>query len=424
MECDLCPVGYFCESEGTSEPRPCSEGFYQDIEGSNECKICSTGRYQPFVAQTFCVECSPGYFQNMEGGNGCKLCTPGYYCEGFGTSEPSPCNQVDGLQQYCVEGSVSPRACPAGHFCQSSTKKAACSAGSDLCPRGSSHKRECPDGHICSLEIPCADSTTQDVWFNDARPASSNGTSSELNNLPDCSNSTLKTEIQAAGIVKLAWTKFDCSNFNDAFEKNYLMGIITRSYTFGAIMFSTTTEDEFSATMKGTLDSMSFSSFFNVPLGETVRFGLEMSIVAAVDQTNLCVIKSQSLNPVPLTMPFMPPAVSSVNATVFEQISTRVLVAWTLEGSVEVQEAVVAFDVFVDRNINGIFLEIDKIEIRVGKYRSTHVDLVAGYQYQFRVKPYNSQFEGGPSHPSTAIQIRCPSGNEKHTSAVDAFPAQ
>nr|DBA16528.1 TPA: hypothetical protein GDO54_003912 [Pyxicephalus adspersus] len=155
-DCEPCPAGMFCSSEGLHRPTGyCHAGYY-----------CSQGAVNP-TPITPRVPFDINYPQN-------DICPAGYYCPN-GTRAPVPCppgsfSMAAGLS---TQGECQP--CPAGHYCAQAglsdpSLAPPCSAGyvckegsSISCPSDEIHGYRCPAGFYCpsgsSLEIPCEPGT-------------------------------------------------------------------------------------------------------------------------------------------------------------------------------------------------------------------------------------------------------------------------
>ena len=76
--CSLCPAGFYCPAEGTTEPVSCTDGGY-----------CIPGLVQP-------LSCPPGTLGNgteLKTVSECEQCPAGQYCSGYGqTSSNGECD--------------------------------------------------------------------------------------------------------------------------------------------------------------------------------------------------------------------------------------------------------------------------------------------------------------------------------------------
>ena len=200
---NICPVGHYCP-EGTkfSNEYPCPEGTYNSREGiteQSECVQCTPGKYCQGTGNSaptndcdggyFCKigsktknpgtalpgdarggKCVAGYYcpsgiayaKECDGGYYCDSdaldsptdkCSAGYYCIGK-SSDASPTDGVTGnvcpVGHYCLEGSISPIACPKGSYLSSE--------GNDepedciQCPQG----KYCGDAGLSAISGDCA----------------------------------------------------------------------------------------------------------------------------------------------------------------------------------------------------------------------------------------------------------------------------
>jgi hypothetical protein len=209
-----------------------------------------------------------------------------------------------------------------------------------------------------------------------------------------------------AGLVQLGWGgEIDCVDFETAFAATSVSGFAALSYEYSAFMYNTNTGKRFSATMEGDLDTAFFSSEFGVLFGTSAEFEMTLDVQLAVQGAYLCVVKSMDMIPISKYMTPQPANVS-VSTALLDGFTDRVVVSWTVD--VSASSGIVEFDIFTDRNIQGSFLEITQTQVD-GSLREAVVDVVAGHEYQFRVRSKNSLF-GGEVATST-IQLPCPSGN-------------
>ncbi|XP_072885876.1 uncharacterized protein [Hemitrygon akajei] len=196
-ECEVCPAGFFCQSQGVHQPIICPLGSY-----------CPPGTAS--ASQFFCPEGTYGNRTGMHNASDCLPCDPGMYCLGSGNIKPSgscsagylciqgatvptPTDGITGKQclpgSYCPAGSITARPCPKGTFsekrglteashCQSCTPgqycnemgaiavSGPCQAGF-FCLKGSQSPAPtgdiCPPGHYCpkaaAVPIPCPSGT-------------------------------------------------------------------------------------------------------------------------------------------------------------------------------------------------------------------------------------------------------------------------
>nr|KAF6427833.1 hypothetical protein HJG63_008321 [Rousettus aegyptiacus] len=146
---DICPPGFFCPW-GTGVPVPCPPGSYSSAPGlssEDQCQPCPPGHY-----------CSrPGLSHALEAG----LCDAGFICLG-GSTVPSP---SDGTHGYrcppgfrCPPGAHSELPCAPGTFSPASGADTClpCPAGT-YCPKAATVKpTTCPKGHYCPAGTPSA----------------------------------------------------------------------------------------------------------------------------------------------------------------------------------------------------------------------------------------------------------------------------
>ncbi|XP_074158322.1 uncharacterized protein LOC141562243 [Sminthopsis crassicaudata] len=158
---DICPSGFFCPN-GTGSPIPCPPGTYSSSPGldtEEQCQPCPRGKYCSTAGLASPSQAPP--------------CSPGYICL-EGSISPSP---SDGIQGYrcphgfyclpgasmelpCEPGTFSPMPgmstcfpCPGGTFCQqaASVEPTICPKGY-YCPAHSASALPCPEGTLNSLE--------------------------------------------------------------------------------------------------------------------------------------------------------------------------------------------------------------------------------------------------------------------------------
>ncbi|XP_019605139.2 uncharacterized protein LOC109457001 [Rhinolophus sinicus] len=155
-ENDICPPGFFCP-RGTGIPVPCRPGFYSSAPGlasEDQCKPCPPGHYCD----------SPGLSHALEAG----LCDAGYICLG-GSTVPSPSNGIHGYRCspgfHCPPGAHSELPCEPGTFSPFSGADTClpCPAGT-YCPKAASVEPiSCPKGHYCPVRtasaLPCPEGT-------------------------------------------------------------------------------------------------------------------------------------------------------------------------------------------------------------------------------------------------------------------------
>ncbi|XP_042853836.1 platelet endothelial aggregation receptor 1-like [Panthera tigris] len=154
---DICPPGFFCP-RGTGSPMPCLPGSYSSAPGlasEDQCQPCPPGHY-----------CSnPGLSHVPEA----ELCDAGYICLG-GSAVPSPSDGTHGYrcppgfhcpsgahsEQPCEPGTFSPLPgadtclpCPGGTYCQNvaTVEPTTCPKG-HYCPGGTPSALPCPEGTL------------------------------------------------------------------------------------------------------------------------------------------------------------------------------------------------------------------------------------------------------------------------------------
>uniref|UniRef100_A0A8C8VT86 Predicted gene 9195 n=2 Tax=Peromyscus maniculatus bairdii TaxID=230844 RepID=A0A8C8VT86_PERMB len=146
---DICPPGFFCPM-GTGFPLPCPPGFYSSARGLNskdQCQPCPLGHY--------CGQ--PGLSQVLEA----SLCHAGYICLG-GSTVPSPTDGTHGYRCppgfYCPPGAHHELPCKPGTFSPLSGADTclSCPQGT-YCPKAATVEPiTCPKGHYCPAGTPSA----------------------------------------------------------------------------------------------------------------------------------------------------------------------------------------------------------------------------------------------------------------------------
>ncbi|XP_047578777.1 sushi, von Willebrand factor type A, EGF and pentraxin domain-containing protein 1-like [Lutra lutra] len=154
---DICPPGFFCP-RGTGFPVPCLPGFYSSAPG-----LASEDQCLPGPPGHYCSH--PGLSHAMEA----ELCDAGYIYLG-GSAVPSPSDGTHGYrcppgshcppgaqsEQPCEPGTFSPLPgadtclpCPGGTYCQkaATVKPTTCPKG-HYCPGGTSSALPCPEGTL------------------------------------------------------------------------------------------------------------------------------------------------------------------------------------------------------------------------------------------------------------------------------------
>ncbi|KAG8568304.1 hypothetical protein GDO81_013953 [Engystomops pustulosus] len=201
-DCETCPAGMYCSSEGLSSPTGyCYAGYYCSQGAINptpitprvpfdlhypQNDICPAGHYCPNGTRSP-VPCPPGSYSMAAGLSTleeCQPCPAGHYCAQAGLSDPSlalPCSPgyvcKEGSPVSCPSDDLHGYRCPAGFYCPSgSSIEIPCEpgtfsplSGSSMClpcPAGSScthvstvEPQSCPRGHYCpamtAAPIPC-----------------------------------------------------------------------------------------------------------------------------------------------------------------------------------------------------------------------------------------------------------------------------
>ncbi|KAM3922961.1 uncharacterized protein RB166_012036 [Leptodactylus fuscus] len=206
LDCETCPAGMYCSSEGLSKPTGyCYAGYYCSQGAINptpitprvpfdlhfpQNDICPAGHFCPNGTRSP-VPCPPGSFSMAAGLSTleeCQPCPAGLYCAQAGLSDPSlalPCSPgyvcKEGSSVSCPSDDIHGYRCPAGFYCPSGTSiEIPCEpgtfspmSGSNMClpcPAGSScmhvstvEPLSCPRGHYCpamtAAPIPCPSGT-------------------------------------------------------------------------------------------------------------------------------------------------------------------------------------------------------------------------------------------------------------------------
>ena len=76
MSCTTCPKGFYCPSNATTCPKPCSPGSYSNDTGAIMCKECPAG--SKCANATLEPEDCPDGSWSDGGSTTCSLCPPGY----------------------------------------------------------------------------------------------------------------------------------------------------------------------------------------------------------------------------------------------------------------------------------------------------------------------------------------------------------
>ncbi|XP_063291751.1 zonadhesin-like [Pelobates fuscus] len=207
LDCEACPAGMYCSSEGLYKPTGyCQAGYYcsqgainptpinprvpSSVHSSTQNDICPAGHYCP-NGTLVPVPCPLGTFSMTSGlssDEDCQLCPAGQYCAHPGLSDLSqilPCSSgyvcKEGSSVPCPTDEVHGYQCPIGFYCPSGTTiELPCAPGTFSpmpgsgtclpCPAGSSCMQSstaepvsCPRGNYCpamtAAPIPCPEGT-------------------------------------------------------------------------------------------------------------------------------------------------------------------------------------------------------------------------------------------------------------------------
>ena len=133
----ICPVGHYCE-QGTVNPTPCPMGTFSN----------TTLR----TSITDCNNCTAGYYCDTEGlTEPTGMCSAGFYCSsGATTAAPVTTDSTGGpcpIGKYCMIGTGVAQDCPAGTYnnVEQQSSCTVCPAGF-YCVAGSSSPVACPNG--------------------------------------------------------------------------------------------------------------------------------------------------------------------------------------------------------------------------------------------------------------------------------------
>ena len=154
----ICPAGYRCWTNWSTEPLPCGDGGFCP-EGSSESIPCPEGTFCHWNASEpvpcdvgfTCpamvgepIPCDAGYFCPWNQSTEKVLCPLGFSCP-VQSSAPTLCSPG----ALCPNGTGDPVACPGGWFCPDPAGDAlVCDAGF-VCPPGSDWPVSCPAGAFC-----------------------------------------------------------------------------------------------------------------------------------------------------------------------------------------------------------------------------------------------------------------------------------
>ncbi|OMJ83968.1 hypothetical protein SteCoe_13301 [Stentor coeruleus] len=156
-----CPPGHYCPTK-SSEPLKCQAGDYQSEYTQKLCKKCEPGYVCKDIGMTDHELCPAGYYCETEGlQNPTAACPDGYFCPNgtisiYQGSRFLAIFDCDNITEDNYPGNAIP--CKAGTYCPSGTNNSevdspggpkSCSAGyyNDRCGQGKCI--ECPDGYYC-----------------------------------------------------------------------------------------------------------------------------------------------------------------------------------------------------------------------------------------------------------------------------------
>ncbi|KAM4702881.1 uncharacterized protein WCC33_011421 [Rhinophrynus dorsalis] len=157
LDCEVCPAGMYCASEGLQKPTGyCYAGYY-----------CSQGAVNPSPITPRVPTDTNVSPQN-------DICPAGHFCPN-GTRSPIPCPPGSYSMALGLISHEECQPCPAGHFCAQAglpdlSQALPCSSGyickqgsSVSCPSDDIHGYRCPAGFYCpsgaSIELPCEPGT-------------------------------------------------------------------------------------------------------------------------------------------------------------------------------------------------------------------------------------------------------------------------
>ena len=144
----MCLPGFYCPA-GSSEPIPCPAGTYCDLPMLGKPIKCPRGTYNGLIQKQLlfnCLICPAGSYCNKEiGATNFIPCPPGKYCPQGSINFNISCPQGN----YCPLGTNDYIICPKGSYCpEGSSIPMACLSGY-YCPEGSSTQIQCPGGYQC-----------------------------------------------------------------------------------------------------------------------------------------------------------------------------------------------------------------------------------------------------------------------------------
>ncbi|KAL9643147.1 hypothetical protein ABK040_001636 [Willaertia magna] len=173
-----CPIGFVCDEEMMSSPKPCKDNRYNCYEyGLSAPKAPSKGTisltpYFPVlpVSQGYYIERQSDIDLNIKKcqlGDYCVLgravdtpnfgnetvddlkCPANTYCSSESDIVPVICSSNFTHASYCPKGSSILNLCPAGYYCPAPDTKKPCRR-SQYCPDGTLSPNTCPAGYYCA----------------------------------------------------------------------------------------------------------------------------------------------------------------------------------------------------------------------------------------------------------------------------------
>ncbi|XP_071505048.1 uncharacterized protein [Diadema antillarum] len=216
-DCYLCSGGYYCETEGLTEPTgECGEGYYcppGTIHREPNTTFCPVGHYCP-GAVSYPIPCRNNTYVNYTHAVQCNPCPAGYHCKASGVQEICPagyfCPEGTGYDlMSCPRGTYSPQEglydvgqclpcssgmycdqehldaptndCSAGHFCAYGVDRSQPDGNNDTCPPSSNASCAYYDGHqtgyggVCPIGFYCPIGTTLPIPCPNGTYASTEG---------------------------------------------------------------------------------------------------------------------------------------------------------------------------------------------------------------------------------------------------------